>query len=189
MDFAEDTTKSSWGVEFTHVNDSIAADNSTDSGLTKLDEFNLTVSVDRPTFINFLNANRTFFINSQLFVSYLQGYNTNRTLQDGPVTALLLVNADTGYFQDRFLVSTAAVWDFTSASGALLPSVQYRFTENFSITLAAAVLTGGWSRREMGINQFSAQSDEALNDNVYLETGISPVRDLDNFVLSLRYTY
>jgi hypothetical protein len=41
----------------------------------------------------------------------------------------------------------------------------------------------------MGINQFSAQSDENLNDNVYIENGISPVRDLDNFVLSLRYTY
>jgi hypothetical protein len=66
-DFAEDTTKSSWGVEFTHVNDTITSDNGEYSGLTKVDEYNLTISVDRPTFINFLNANRTFFINSQLF--------------------------------------------------------------------------------------------------------------------------
>ena len=188
-DFAEDVTKSSWGVEFTHVNDAIAADNSTYSGLTKLDEFNLTVSVDRPTFINFLNANRTFFINSQIFLSYLQGYNNGTTLRDGPLTALLLVNANTGYFQDRFLVSMAGVYDFTSQSAAFLPQVQYRFTENFSMTIGAAVLAGGWSRREMGINQFSAQSDTNLNDNVYVENGISPVRDLDNFVLRLRYTY
>ena len=188
MDFAEDTTKSSWGVEFTHVNDSIAADNGDYSGLTKLDEYNLTVSVDRPTFINFLNANRTFFINSQLFASYLQGYN-EQVLRDGPLTALLLVNANTGYFQDRFLVSMAGVYDFTSQSAAFLPSVQYRFTENFSMTIGAAVLAGGWSRREMGINQFSAQSDANLSDSVYGENGISPARDLDNFVLRLRYTY
>jgi hypothetical protein len=188
-DFAEDTTKSSWGVEFTHVNDSIAADNGSSSGLNQLDEYNLTVSVDRPTFINFLNANRTFFINSQLFTSYLQGYHRGENLQDGPLTALLLVNADTGYFQDRFLVSMAGVYDFTSKSAAFLPSVQYRFTENFSMTIGAAVLSGGWSRREMGINQFSAQSDVNLSDSVYVENGISPARDLDNFVLRLRYTY
>jgi hypothetical protein len=105
------------------------------------------------------------------------------------LTALLLVNANTGYFQDRFLVSMAGVYDFTSKSAAFLPSVQYRFTENFSMTIGAAVLSGGWSRREMGINQFSAQSDVNLSDSVYVENGISPARDLDNFVLRLRYTY
>jgi hypothetical protein len=188
MDFAEDTTKSSWGVEFTHANDVLYADNGSIDGLRELDEFNLTVSVDRPTFINFLNQNRTFFINSQLFVSYLRGYQKTM-LADGPYTALLLVNADTGYFQDRFLVGAAVVYDFRSNSGAFLPSVQYRFTENFSLTIGAAVLAGHWERREMGINQFSAQSDVNLNDNVYVENGISPVRDLDNFFLRLRYTY
>jgi hypothetical protein len=188
MDFAEDTTKSSWGVEFTHVNDQLAADNGSLDGLRELDEFNLTLSVDRPTFINFLNANRTFFLNTQIFTSYLRGYEKTM-LRDGPWTALLLLNANTGYFQDRFLVSAAMVYDIRSNSGAFLPSVQYRFTENFSLTLGAAVLSGHYERREMGINQFSAQSDVNLNDNVYVENGISPVRDLDNFFVRVRYTY
>jgi hypothetical protein len=188
-DFAEDTTKSSWGVEFTYIDDTFAADNDSMSGLTDIDEYNLTVSVDRPTFINFLNANRTFFINSQVFLSYLQGYGNNM-LRDGPLTALLLVNANTGYFQDRLLVSMAAVYDFTSQSAAFLPSVQYRFTENFSMTLAAAALAGKWKGgRDMGVNQFSAQADTNLNDTIYVENGISPARDLDNFVLRLRYTF
>jgi hypothetical protein len=188
-DFAEDTTKSSWGVEFTHVNDAIAASNNSYDGNTQLDEFNLTISVDRPTFINFLNANRTFFLNSQLFTSYLQGYEDHYVLRDGPWTFLWLINASTGYFQDRFLVNAAMVYDFTSNSGAFLPSVQYRFTENFSLTLSATVLSGHWERREMGINQFSAQSDANLNDSIYVETGISPARDLDGFAIRLRYTY
>jgi len=187
-DFAEDTTKSSWGVEFTHVNDALNADGAEYDGLKEIDEYNLTISVDRPTFINFLNANRTFFINSQLFMSYLQGYEKTMS-RDGPLTALVLINANTGYFQDRFLVSSALVYDFRSNSGAFLPSVQYRFTENFSLTLGAAVLAGHWERRELGINQFSATSENSLNDNVYVENGISPARDLDNFFLRLRYTY
>jgi hypothetical protein len=143
-DFAEDITKSSWGVEFTYIDDTLAADGGDYDELGEIDEYNLTVSVDRPTFINFLNANRTFFINSQIFVSYLQGYDQTM-YREGPLTALLLVNANTGYFQDRFLVSAAGVYDFTTASAAFLPSVQYRFTENFSITLGAAVLAGGWT--------------------------------------------
>ena len=109
--------------------------------------------------------------------------------REGPWTALLLVNANTGYFQDRFLVSAAGVYDFTTASAAFLPSVQYRFTENFSITLGAAVLAGGWASRERGISQFSATSSVNLNDTVYVENGISPVRDLDNFFIRLRYTF
>jgi hypothetical protein len=188
MDFAEDTTKSSWGVEFTHINDALSQDNGEYDGLKEVDEFNLTLSVDRPTFINFLNANRTFFINSQLFTSYLRGYE-NTMLRDGPWTFLLLLNMNTGYFQDRFLVSSAIVYDFRSNSGAFLPSVQYRFTENFSLTLGAAVLAGHWERREMGINQFSAQSENALDDTIFVENGISPARDLDNFFIRLRYTY
>jgi hypothetical protein len=189
MDFAEDTTKSSWGVEFTYIDDTFTADNASMSGLTDVDEYNLTLSVDRPTFINFLNANRTFFINSQVFMSYVQGYGANM-LRDGPFTMLLLVNANTGYFQDRFLVSTAAVYDFTSQSMAFLPSVQYRFTENFSLTIGAAVLAGKWKGgREQGVNQFSAQQDTNLNDTIYVENGISPARDLDNFFVRLRYTF
>ena len=189
MDFAEDTTKSSWGVEFTYIDDTFAADNAAMSGLTDVDEYNLTLSVDRPTFINFLNANRTFFINSQVFMSYVQGYG-NDMLRDGPFTMLLLINANTGYFQDRFLVSTAGVYDFTSQSMAFLPSVQYRFTENFSLTIGAAVLAGKWKGgRDMGVNQFSATADTNLNDTVYVENGISPARDLDNFFLRLRYTF
>jgi hypothetical protein len=189
MDFAEDTTKSSWGVEFTYIDDSITSDGDAGSGISDIDEYNLTLSVDRPTFINFLNANRTFFINSQVFMSYLQGYGNNMT-RDGPFTALILVNANTGYFQDRFLVSAAGVYDFTSQSAAFLPSVQYRFTENFSITLGAAVLAGKWKGgRDFGVNQFSATSADRINDTIYVENGISPARDLDNFFLRLRYTF
>ncbi len=187
-DFAEDLTKSSWGVEFTYIDDTLAADGGDRDELGEVDEYNLTVSVDRPTFINFLNANRTFFINSQIFVSYLQGYSET-IYREGPWTALLLVNANTGYFQDRFLVSAAGVYDFTTASAAFLPSVQYRFTENFSITLGAAVLAGGWTNKERAISQFSATSSTNLNDTVYVENGISPVRDLDNFFIRLRYTF
>jgi hypothetical protein len=187
-DFAEDTTKSSWGVEFTWVDDSITASGDDIDGIQDVDEYNLTLSVDRPTFINFLNANRTFLLNTQLFTSYIGGYD-NRMPRDGPWTFLWLLNIGTGYFQDRFLANAVVVFDLRSQSGAFLPSVQYRLTENFSITVGASVFGGRYSSRKMGINQFSAFDEDNLNDTVYFENGISPVRDLDSFYARIRYTF
>jgi len=187
-DFAEDTTKSSWGVEFTWVDDSLTADNNEYDGISPVDEYNLTLSVDRPTFINFLNPNRTFLINTQLFTSYLGNYREGMT-REGPWTFLWLLNVSTGYFQDRFLMSAVAVWDLRSHSGAFLPTVQYRLTENFSVTIGANVFTGRYSSRQMGINQFSAFDEDNLTDKVYVENGVSPVRDLDSFFTRIRYTF
>jgi hypothetical protein len=67
--------------------------------------------------------------------------------------------------------------------------VQYRLTENFSITVGASVFGGRYSSRKMGINQFSAFDEDNLNDTVYFENGISPVRDLDSFYARIRYTF
>ena len=83
MDFAEDVTKSNWGVEFTWVEDVHLADNNSFNGITETDSYRLTISVDRPTFINFLNANRTFFFNTQWFFEYDDGYQRGY-LNDGP---------------------------------------------------------------------------------------------------------
>jgi hypothetical protein len=188
MDFAEDRTKSSWGVEFTWVDDSLTSDGGEYDGLSSVDEYNLTLSMDRPTFVNFLNPNRTFLLNTQLFTSYIDGYS-HRMPREGPWTFLWLINASTGYYQDRFLVSAVVVFDLQSQSGAFLPTVQYRLTENFSITVGASVFGGRFSKRKMGISQFSAFDEDNLTDNVYVENGISPARDLDSFYTRIRYTF
>jgi hypothetical protein len=67
--------------------------------------------------------------------------------------------------------------------------VQYRLTENLSVTVGANVFTGRFSSRDMGINQFSAFDEDNLSDTVYVENGISPVRDLDGFFARVRYTF
>jgi hypothetical protein len=72
-------------------------------------------------------------------------------------------------------VSAVAFWAFRSHSGAFLPNVQYRL--------------GRFSARGMGINQFSAFDEDNLSDTVYVENGISPVRDLDGFFARVRYTF
>jgi hypothetical protein len=83
-DFAEDVTKSNWSLEATFFDDVLFGDNDQRDGLARADSWNLTVSADRPTFVNFVNANRTLFINSQWFFQYLDGHGPGFTANGTP---------------------------------------------------------------------------------------------------------
>jgi len=74
-DFAEDRTKTNWGLEFVWFEDEPYQDARQKDGWSRHDTLSLTVSVDRPTFVNFLNANRTIFFNAQFFVRWIDDYN------------------------------------------------------------------------------------------------------------------
>ena len=134
FDFSEDVLKTNWGVELTWVNDVPFASNTSRNLLQETDVYNLTVSVDRPTFVNFLNANRTFFVNAQLFVRYLPHYDSSYDT-NGPFTALGTLAITTGYFQDRLLPTLVLIYDVKSASGGVIAQISYRFSESFSATV------------------------------------------------------
>ena len=131
LDFAEDVTKSNWSSEMTWIANNQYTDNDSFSGRNTSDTVNMTISVDRPTFINFLNPNRTFFFNSQVFFQYITNYKSG-FVNNGPFNMLGTFTIQTGYFQDRLLPSVTFVYDLNSNSGAMLPQITYRFTENFS---------------------------------------------------------
>ncbi len=189
MDFAEDVTKTNWSFEATWFNDIRLNDANKYSGLTSSDLFNLTVSVDRPTFINFLNANRTFFFNAQMFFRYINGYQDSFSTS-GPWSMLLTLTAQTGYLQDRMLAGATFVYDKKSNSGAFLPQVTYRFTENFSATFGIALFFGRSEPITMAVNPIASRNraaDWAYND--FAENGLSVVRERDEAFLRVRYTF
>jgi hypothetical protein len=188
-DFAEDLTKSNWGLEFTWEENVFVGDNNSFEGLAEVDRYNLTVSVDRPTFVNFLNANRTFFINSQVFFQYVQGYQPAQT-GNGPWNVLGVLAVNTGYYDDRLLPSITLVYDMRSNSGAFIPQLLYRFTAEFSVSFGMAFFMGREQSRDMAI------SPVALGDRAgrhaqedFVENGLSAIRDRDEIFLRLRYTF
>jgi len=190
VDFAEDYTKSNWGMEFTWVEGVRVSDYEEWDGLTTVDDLNLTISMDRPTFINFLNPNHTFFLNTQWFFQYRDGYKKSMPA-NGPINVLGLVFIQTGYFQDRLLPALIGVYDFMSRSGAALPQVTFRYTENFSVVVGANIFMGREQLHEMplaGIGPVSNQRGKYAY-KVGVENGISLVRDRDEVFLRLRYTF
>jgi hypothetical protein len=189
MDFAEDWSKTNWGMEFTWIDSLPFTDANADSTFTNSDQYTLVVSVDRPTFINFLNANRTFLFNSQWFMSYRpdhgSGFHSN-----GPYNVTTTFTVLSGYFQDRLLAVFTLVYDFQSESGGGLPSVTYRFSESFSATFGMAFF---WGRtQDFDPLSMPRALGNRVGQNAYrdhVETGLGVVRDRDEFFFRLRYTF
>jgi hypothetical protein len=190
MDFAEDRTKSTWSFEGTWIEGVPYEDNDQRGGTTKVDSYNLTVSVDRPTFINFLNSDRTFFINTQWFFQYLSGYREG-FVSDGPFNVLTTLRVETGYYRDRLTPGFTVVYDFNSKSGAMIPDISYRFTENLSAQLSVAWFWGRFQEVDPAVHPVGGTpfrgGRHAYKD--FAEEGLSPVRDRDEVSLILRYTF
>jgi hypothetical protein len=189
-DFAEDYSKSNWSMEFTWIEGLPQVDNNSYTLTTKTNDFNLTVSMDRPTFINFLNPNRTFFINSQWFFQYRQNYSSGMSSY-GPFNALATFAVFTGYFQDRLNPRMVVVYDFMSSSGAVLPQLGYRFSEAFSVTLGASLFWGSQRLIDMPVNGIAPAGPRG-GSNAY-QDGVTPalsiIKDRDEVFMVLRYTF
>jgi hypothetical protein len=191
LDFSEDYSKSSWGVEFTWISKQNFFDNNNfENSVSQSGVLNLTVSVDRPTFINFLNQNRTFFINSQWFFQYITDYDKGFTAT-GPVNVLFTIAVFTGYFQDRLNPLLVTVYDFKSRSGGILPSVTYRFTDTLSVGVGLNFFFGRRRLIDMPVREFAPAGNRA-GDDAYksgVDNAISTFRDNDEIWLKLRWTF
>jgi hypothetical protein len=188
MDFAEDLTKTNWSFEFTWFADDVFASTTTRSLVQEGDAYNLTISVDRPTFVNFLNANRTFFLNAQLFLGYLPDYDRSYTV-NGPISALGTFAVATGYFQDRLLPSFVVVYDFRSKSGGLLPQVSYRVNQDFSLTVGLALFFGSPGFADVPRFQLAPANVGGSFRSRTSYQGLSPIAERDEVYLRIRYTF
>jgi hypothetical protein len=189
-DFAEDRTKTNWGMEFTWIGNVPFLDNNSINQITNSQALNLTVSVDRPTFINFLNANRTFFMNSQWFFQYLTNYNKGFG-SSGPFNVLFTFAVFTGYYQDRLLPQFVSVYDFRSQSGGFLPQLTYRFNEAFSVTFGISWFIGRGEFVPMPVRGFAPTGNRA-GPHTYedgTERLLSLIRHRDEAFMRVRWTF
>jgi hypothetical protein len=190
FDFAEDFSKTNWSGEFTWIGPIPFRDHDEFDGLRESSTFNLTLSVDRPTFINFLNANRTILFNTQWFFQYVADYRDSWP-SNGPFNVLMTFTAQTGYFQDRMLPTMTVVYDFGSNSGGLLPSITWRFSANFSAVFGLAAF---WGREQTTTPPISTVGDPPFRvgdwyNTDFVENGLSPIRERDEVFFRLRYTF
>jgi len=189
-DFAEDRSKTSWGVELTWVESVPYADNDAPEGITEADEFNLSVSVDRPTFIHFLNPNRTFLFNTQWFVSYVPEADGS-FVAGGPLNAFFTFSVSTGYYQDRMIPELLTVYDLDSRSGGVMPSLEYRMTDALSVTVGVLWFFGRTQLVDMPVNEVAPVVNRVGSHayRVGVDNGLSGIRRRDELFMRLRWSF
>jgi hypothetical protein len=192
LDFAEDTTRSAWSIEFSWIADARIPNTRRHNFYSSSDQFVLSVSIDRPTFFNFLNPNRSFFINLQFFLRYLSDYEGGKDDRDGnysaapdSISGTVILSAFTGYFQDRLTPRFTVGWDPQTSTAIALWGMNYRFTGNFSTSISMTHFIG---------NAGSVQKSYAssvLNPRLRSEgqSGLATVRDEDRAQLTARYSW
>ena len=189
-DFAEDWSRTSWALELTWMEDERYLDANDPRGVSESDAFTLTVSMDRPTFVRFLNPNRTFFFNTQWFLTWVPDHGSGYSI-NGPVNAIFTFTLSTGYYQDRLTPQLLTVYDIGSRSGGLIPSLRYQFTDNFSAELGLLWFFGRPDLRPMPINEISPAVNRA-GRNAYrnaVDNGLSGVSQRDEIYLKLRWAF
>jgi hypothetical protein len=190
MDFAEDRSKTNWGVEFSWTNAQNYQDNNSYSGFSTHGVEQLTISVDRPTFINFLNPNRTFLFNTQWFFRYIDNFHDNSAMWvNGPFGMLGTFTIFTGYYQDRLLPVVTFVHDVRSTSGAALISLIYRFSDVFSATFGVNVFYGSPQNLLLPIQQPVLQNFGPQYEQRTKYDGLSAIAERNELSFGVRYTF
>lgn len=187
-DFAEDLFLTSSALEFTWVHDAPFASNRAGDLLQEADVLNLTISVDRPTFIRFLNQDRTFFFNTQIFLRYILGHDSSFDV-NGPLSALGTFTVLTGYFQDRLLPAFTWVHDVRSASGGLVAQISYRFNDSFSATVGALSFYGQPQGNRLPFHPIALPDTQTNFEADTRYEGLSAISERDELFLRLRYTF
>ena len=196
LDFAEDVTKTSWGIEFSWMARKLLPNSLTYSGLSQTDEMVLSVSVDRPTFFNFLNPNRSFFLNYQMFVRYLPNFQGGTLHKDGnygyakgPFSTQMVLTFFTGYFQDRLGPRVSMVYWPLESQGAVLAGLTYRWNDAFSTSLGYNSFFGHVGNQQGGYFPIAQYGSIETYNSAILGRGAAPVVNRDQFEVRFRYTW
>ncbi|MCZ6714079.1 MAG: hypothetical protein O7B29_09060, partial [Deltaproteobacteria bacterium] len=196
LDFAEDVTKTSWGIEYTWTADKLFGNLNSISGLNQSDEMVLSISVDRPTFINYLNPNRSFFLNFQFFIRYLSDYeggsddkDGNYGVAEGKFDTRMVFTYFTGYFQDRLQPRMSIIYDPTTSNAGVLSQLQYRWTEAFSTTIGYNTFFGRPRQVQQSYHPIALRTNTPDTTREALTRTLAPVINEDFAFVTVRFSF
>jgi hypothetical protein len=155
----------------------------------------LSISIDRPTFFNFLNPNRSFFVNFQFFLRYLADYTGGRDDKDGmfgvaegPWDGLAMLFLNTGYFQDRLQPRFVFLYGPTTSTGAVISGVSYRWNDAFSTSLNLNHFFGHPTQLQQAYYPIALRTRKDTTAEA-ITRSLAAVRNRDVGILTMRMTF
>ena len=153
-DFYVDPLKSAFRVEMAHTSGEEFADTSVSDLNSESDVIRWVIGWDRPTYIRWLNPNRTFLLSAQIFGQHLLDHKsishpvTGRQVgfqdwQNGYIGTFLFQ----GFFRnDRLLPRIIMARDFRAKATVLAPGVDYLINDNLRLIFGANIKLGSGPR-------------------------------------------
>jgi len=108
--------------------------------------FMAAIGLDRPTYIPFLNKNRTAFLSFQTFIEHVVDYDTGTGTGDGmvvPETQVVSTIFMQNYWRNDSLILTSfAAYDWQSKAFIMGPSFRWVVNSSFFIDVGMNILVG-----------------------------------------------
>ena len=157
-DFYIESIKSAFRVEVAYTSGEEFANTLEERLFSESDVVRWVIGWDRPTFIPFLNKNRSFLISAQLFGQHLldheeasvnsAGIPTGRKvgMPDWENNYILTLLIQGNYMNDRITPQIITAWDFGARSGAVAPTVTWKPTNNWVVTAGFNIKWGEGAR-------------------------------------------
>ena len=153
-DFYVDPLKSAFRVELAHTSGEEFADTSVADLNSESDVIRWVVGWDRPTYIRWLNPNRTFLLSAQIFGQHLLDHRSIthpvsgqqigfQDWQNGYIGTFLFQGF---YRNDRVLPRIITAYDFRAKAAVVAPGVDYLINDNLRLIFGANIKFGSGPR-------------------------------------------
>ncbi len=153
-DFYIDPLKSAFRVELAHTSGEEFADTSASDLNSESDVIRWVIGWDRPTYIRWLNPNRTFLLSAQIFGQHLLDHKSIshpisgqqigfQDWKNGYIGTFLFQ----GFFRnDRVLPRIITAYDFRAKAAVVAPGVDYLINDNLRLIFGANIKLGTGAR-------------------------------------------
>ncbi|PCI17015.1 MAG: hypothetical protein COB62_07725 [Piscirickettsiaceae bacterium] len=195
FDYFDDYTGVVFRVESSYTFDEFVNNTYKADWVDTSDVFRVSLGMDRPTFIKFLNPLRTFFLSAQVFNTHYMDWEGDRFAGFVPPedNIILTLFAQTQYMRDRLIPNAFYVYEDGSQTSVWGASVQFLFDNHYSIKGGINVISGGKDDAKFDVGPFASFAlDKGFAQEAvfgFVKQGIGALENNDEIFLQLQYQF
>ena len=200
FDYFEQYTGTVWRIESSWTFDELVMNTRTVDWRDQSDVMRWSIGIDRPTFLKWLNKDRTFFLSMQMFDTWYMDHEGDKHTgylndEHNFITTFFFIG---NYMRDRLKPVGFYVWEEASNSHVAGLNLEWLMDNHWSIKGGFHTIWGGTGNTNHDTGPFttfiSPGSDGTVNPYVFSNLGIAhqglgAVRNYDEIFFELKYQF
>ena len=200
FDYFEQYTGTVWRVESSWTFDELITNTQSVDWVDKTDVMRWSIGIDRPTFLKWLNKDRTFFLSWQIFDTWYMDHQGDRNTgmfvdEHNFITTFFFIG---NYMRDRLKPVGFIVWEEASDSWVAGLNLEWLMDNHWSVKGGLHTIMGGTNSHTHDTGPFTnfITSGPDFRQDPYVSSvlgigheGIGVVRDYDEIFFELKYQF